>query len=275
MSIIEIKSASVAYAGGASVLEDIDLSIERGEFVAVVGSNGAGKSTLLRLLNGLLVPKTGSVMVDGHDTHTTKTSQLARSVGFLFQNPDRQICCNTVAEELAFSLRGSELSPEQQDERVQAMLEEFSFDGSADPFSLGRGQRQRVALASALVSDPDILVLDEPTSGLDYRECMHIMQLIQQRNASGMTVVMVCHDMEVVADFASRIVVLAEGHLVDQGSPHELFRREMSLERAGLRAPQIIELATALGGDFSDADQVQDVMDVLCESRAQQGRRTA
>ena len=214
--MIRFDHVSAAYAAQTPVVRDADFTIEDGEFVAFVGTNGAGKSTTMRLCNGLLKPTEGRVLVDGTPTTELRTSELARRVGFLFQNPDRQICCKTVREELAFGFRAQGALTDEARARVDATIERFGFDASAEPYLLNRGTRQLLALASIVVMEPDTIILDEPTTGLDFRECEKVMGVIADLHARGTTVVMVCHDMEVVADYAERVIVMASGEVAPQ-----------------------------------------------------------
>ena len=182
--MIELEHVSFAYPAQGPTVRDLSFRIESGEFVAILGANGAGKTTTVRLIDGLVRPTSGRVLIDGVDTAYSSVSERARRVGFLFQNPDRQICKNTVREEILFGLRTvrAEESAEAHEARLSQVLREFSFTGEEEPFSLSRGQRQRVALASILAAEPSVLILDEPTTGLDYRECCHIMDQIQAMN---------------------------------------------------------------------------------------------
>lgn len=244
--MIRFDHVSAAYAAQTPVVRDADFTIEDGEFVAFVGTNGAGKSTTMRLCNGLLKPTEGRVLVDGTPTTELRTSELARRVGFLFQNPDRQICCKTVREELAFGFRAQGALTDEARARVDATIERFGFDASAEPYLLNRGTRQLLALASIVVMEPDTIILDEPTTGLDFRECEKVMGVIADLHARGTTVVMVCHDMEVVADYAERVIVMASGEVVASGPTFEVLRRRDVLERAGLVAPQIVDVSMRL-----------------------------
>ena len=244
--MIRFDHVSAAYAAQTPVVRDADFTIEDGEFVAFVGTNGAGKSTTMRLCNGLLKPTEGRVLVDGAPTTELRTSELARRVGFLFQNPDRQICCKTVREELAFGFRAQGALTDEARARVDATLERFGFDAAAEPYLLNRGTRQLLALASIVVMEPDTIILDEPTTGLDFRECEKVMGVIADLHARGTTVVMVCHDMEVVADYAERVIVMASGEVVASGPTFEVLRRRDVLERAGLVAPQIVDVSMRL-----------------------------
>ncbi len=244
--MIEFANVSASYGGGAPVLHDVSFSIDAGEFVAFVGTNGAGKSTTMRLVNGLLKPSSGQVSIDGVPTTALKTSELARRVGYLFQNPDSQICCSTVRDELMFGFVAQGSAGADAAARVDAIIDDFGLDGDADPFLLNRGMRQLLALASIVVMEPPVIVLDEPTTGLDYRECMKVMEIVRALNGKGATVVMVCHDMEVVADFARRVVVMDSGRVVDDGPTFEVLRNAKTLSEASLVPPQVPAISMAL-----------------------------
>lgn len=248
--MIEFRDVHASYDGSAPILKGVSFTIRDGEFVAFVGTNGAGKSTTMRLMNGLLKPDAGQVLIDGVPTSDLRTSELARRVGFLFQNPDSQICCNTVREELLFGFKALGLDEPDADSRVDAIVEEFAFDPDDDPFLLNRGARQLLALASIVVLAPPVVVLDEPTTGLDYRECVKVMDIIRRIHERGTTVVMVCHDMEVVADYAARCIVMSGGEVVDDAPTFDVLRNRETLERASLVPPQIVELSLELGREM-------------------------
>lgn len=244
--MIEFVNVSAAYDGETPVLHDVSLTVNDGDFMAFVGTNGAGKSTTMRLMNGLLKPSAGTVLIDGVSTSDLRTSELARRVGFLFQNPDRQICCQTVREELMFGFIAQGRADAEAARRVDEVIEQFGFDADAEPFLLNRGTRQLLALASIIVMRPPVIILDEPTTGLDFRECEKVMALVAQLHEEGTTVVMVCHDMEVVADYAKRVVVMTQGRVVDDGPTFEVLRRADTLARAHLVLPQILDVAQRL-----------------------------
>lgn len=248
--MIEFRDVHASYDASAPILKGVSFTIRDGEFVAFVGTNGAGKSTTMRLMNGLLKPDAGQVLIDGVPTSDLRTSELARRVGFLFQNPDSQICCNTVREELLFGFKALGLDGPDADSRVDAIVEEFAFDPDDDPFLLNRGARQLLALASIVVLAPPVVVLDEPTTGLDYRECVKVMDIIRRIHERGTTVVMVCHDMEVVADYAARCIVMSGGEVVDDAPTFDVLRNRETLERASLVPPQIVELSLELGREM-------------------------
>lgn len=247
--MIEFENVSASYDGELPILRDVSFRIPDGDFVAFVGTNGAGKSTTMRLVNGLLKPSSGQVLIDGVPTTQLRTSQLAAKVGFLFQNPDRQICCSTVHEELLFGFRAQGRADAEAQAKVDAMIERFGFDGDAEPFLLNRGTRQLLALASIIVMEPPVVVLDEPTTGLDFRECAKVMDVIAELNARGTTVIMVCHDMEVVADYAKRVIAMTAGQVVADGETFAVLRDRDVLARTHLLPPQIVDVSLRLAED--------------------------
>ena len=247
--MIEFKNVGASYDGELAILRDVSFRIPDGDFVAFVGTNGAGKSTTMRLVNGLLKPTAGEVLIDGVPTTQLRTSQLAAKVGFLFQNPDRQICCSTVREELLFGLRAQGRADAEAQAKVDAMIERFGFDGDAEPFLLNRGTRQLLALASIIVMEPPVVVLDEPTTGLDFRECAKVMNVIAELNACGTTVIMVCHDMEVVADCAKRVIAMTAGQVVADGETFAVLRDRDVLARTHLLPPQMVDVSLRLAED--------------------------
>ena len=247
--MIEFENVSGSYDGELPILRDVSFRIPDGDFVAFVGTNGAGKSTTMRLVNGLLKPSSGQVLIDGVPTTQLRTSQLAAKVGFLFQNPDRQICCSTVREELLFGFRAQGRADAEAEAKVDAMIERFGFDGDAEPFLLNRGTRQLLALASIIVMEPPVVVLDEPTTGLDFRECAKVMDVIAELNARGTTVVMVCHDMEVVADYAKRVIAMTAGQVVADGETFAVLRDRDVLARTHLLPPQMVDVSLRLAED--------------------------
>ncbi|MCR4630447.1 MAG: ATP-binding cassette domain-containing protein [Treponema sp.] len=258
-TIIEFKNVNFSYRNDANI-RDISVEIKKGDFVAIIGSNGAGKSTFSKLCNGLLKPSSGDVLVEGDNTKKVKTSKLAKKIAFLFQNPDRQICCNTVREEIAFSLKNIGLSEEEVKNRVEKTLQDFAFDPDAEPFSLSRGQRQRLCLACLIAVRSDILILDEPTTGLDYKECIELMEKIRELNKEGTTVLMVCHDMEVVLDYASRVLVMTGGRLIADGATKWILGDDELLAQARLLQPQICETATKLGKEYQGIFSVDELI---------------
>lgn len=251
--MIECDSVRFGYGKtkDAELIHGISLSIEDGEFVALTGENGAGKSTFSKLLAGILKPSDGKICVNGIDTKKAKNSMLAKTTGFLFQNPDRQLCTYTVRDEIAFGQKALKTGTEEEiSKRTEKIIERFGFNPDEAPFSLSRGQRQRLALASIIAVEPKVMILDEPTTGLDYKECMEIMSAVKELNKNGTTVIMVCHDMELVLDFARRMIVLADGKIEADGKTLEIMRRKEILQKTCLLPPQIIQIVLELEEKF-------------------------
>ena len=259
-TVLEFSNVSFSYNETANV-SDLNVKIQKGDFISIIGSNGAGKSTFSKLCNGLLKPSEGDVFVLGKNTKKEKVSALAKHIGFLFQNPDRQICCSTVKEEIAFSLKSNKIAQEEIKNRVEKTLSEFNFNPDEEPFNMSRGQRQRLCLACLIALNPEILILDEPTTGLDYRECMEVMGKIRALNESGTTVIMVCHDMEVVLDFAKTVIVMTNGKIIATGETREILGNKAILDKARLVPPQIAQTAMLLGNDFKDVFTVSEMIE--------------
>lgn len=259
-----IECDSVRFGYGKTkddeLIHGISLSIEGGEFVALTGENGAGKSTFSKLLAGILKPSNGKISVNGIDTKKAKNSVLAKNTGFLFQNPDRQLCTYTVRDEIAFGQKALKTGTEEEiSKRTEKIIERFGFNPDEAPFSLSRGQRQRLALASIIAVEPKVMILDEPTTGLDYKECMEIMSAVKELNKNGTTVIMVCHDMELVLDFARRMIVLADGKIEADGKTLEIMRSKEILQKASLLPPQIIQIALELEEKFPGRFNLKNV----------------
>jgi len=246
--IISTSNLSYIYGNGVQALDCIDLSICTGEMVAVIGENGAGKTTLTKHFNGLLKPTSGIVKVNGRDTRESEVCELAGTVGYVFQNPDHQIFASTVFEEIAFGPRNLGLEDRVVGERVQTAAERVALEPCLQryPFDLSKGQRQRLAVASVLAMQPDVIILDEPTTGQDHREAMEIMQLLLELNRQGHTIIFITHDMCLVAEYARRAIVLCGGQVLADGDVRTVFRDSDVLRRTHLQPPQITQLAGAL-----------------------------
>ena len=267
--VVRFEGVGYSYPGGGASVRALDFEVFPGEIVGIVGQNGAGKTTLTKLLNGLLKPAEGNVVVAGLNTREVPTSRIARHVSTLFQNPDRQICKDTVLDEVAFGLLLQGVSADEAAARAKVTCERFGLPLDEAPFSLSRGQRQMVALASVVVGEPQVIVLDEPTSGLDYRECMTVMETVRDMAAAGSAVVMVCHDMEVVSDFVDRLVVMANGEILGRGTCADVFANADLTQRAFVEPPQAIALAEKLAAEVSPAfaglSEVSDIVAVTKE----------
>lgn len=239
--MIKVEQLTFAYPNGMPVLENLSFEIKSGEFVVLIGQNGAGKTTLLKQFNGLLKPTGGTVRIDGIDTRNSTTGILAQKVGFLFQNPDHQIFLPTVAQEIGFGPANLGCSREEIDRRVREAAAQVGLEPylNENPLFLSKGQRQRVAFASLLSMRPQVMVLDEPTTGQDYREGIEIMEMVKALHRQGHTVIFVTHDMELVARYAERVIVLSQGRILMDDTCRRVFYQPDVLRRTNLFPPQI------------------------------------
>ena len=234
------------------VLDGVDLEIEAGSFVAVLGHNGSGKSTLAKHMNAILLPTGGKVWVGGMDTaDEARLLDIRRTVGMVFQNPDNQIVANVVEEDVAFAPENLGVPPAEIRQRVDAALKAVGMYEYREhaPHLLSGGQKQRVAIAGVIAMAPRCIVLDEPTAMLDpvgRREVLHTIQALNR--TSGVTVVLITHHMDEAA-LADRLVVMADGHVVADGTPKTVFSRVEELRAVGLTVPETVELCYALRQD--------------------------
>lgn len=254
--VVVIENLHFAYEPSRPVLHNIHLAIRAGEYVALTGDNGAGKTTLAKHLIGLLRPASGRVRIFGQDTVNRPIGQLARLVGFAFQNPEVQIFSPTVREEVAFGPRNLGMDAPTVRQVVKEALRTFGLEELAQypPAALSFSTRRMVALASIAAMDTPILVLDEPTVGLDAEGQTRVAEWLAARHRAGATIILITHDMELAARHAQRIVVLDRGHIIADGAPREVFSQTRLLEQAGLRLPFACQLAEALGRPALAAD---------------------
>ena len=253
MSFIELHQLTHIYQQGMEhehkALDAVDLQIEAGEFVAILGANGSGKSTLAKHLNALLLPTSGHVIVSGMDTLATKELwQIRQQVGMVFQNPDNQIIAAIVEDDVAFGPENLGVPTEELPARVTEALRTVGMQHyrSCAPHLLSGGQKQRVAIAGALAMQTKCLVLDEPTAMLDPQGRADILACVKKLHEErGITIVYITHFMEEAAA-ADRIVVMDQGHIVTQGTPHEIFSQTAAMRKLGLEVPVAAELAAEL-----------------------------
>lgn len=274
---IAFEQVSFSYDGERDALEDIELVVDDGEFLGVIGHTGSGKSTLVQLMNALLVPTAGRVLVDGMDTRERKLRRKVRTtVGLAFQYPETQLFANTVAEDVAFGPRNLDLPDDEVDRRVREALERVGMDyaevAQRSPFDLSGGQQRRVALAGILAMEPRVLVLDEPAAGMDPATVSEIRAYLRELNDQGLTIVLVSHSMDDVAELCSHIIVLDHGTLHMQGTPAELFTAQNAAElrRINLGVPRATKFALELAerglevpGPILDERQLVEVLVAL------------
>lgn len=250
MSYVTVDDLTYTYPDGTNALHGVSLTIEKGEFLALIGQNGSGKTTLSKCLNGLLLPTRGSIVVDGLNSKKASISQMVRRVGYVFQNPDHQLFNATCRDEIAYGPRNIEIPENEVAERV---TEAATVVGLPDeyleehPFFLTKGLRQRVAIAAILALRPQVIIVDEPTTGQDSRQAREIMGFLTRLNKElGHTIIIITHDMDIVAGYARRVVAMADGEIVADGPPEEVFCNAAVMERASLKPPQITRLAAEL-----------------------------
>lgn len=262
---IRIEHLNYIYGLGTSyekkALDDISLTIRSGEFIGIIGHTGSGKSTLIQHLNGLNRASSGQIFVDGRNIYEDgyPMRQLRFRVGLVFQYPEYQIFETTVLKDICFGPKNQGLSAEEAEGRARAAMRMVGLDEHYEgksPFELSGGQKRRVAIAGILAMNPEVLVLDEPTAGLDPKGRDDILGVLKQlHRESGITVVLVSHSMEDVADYASRIIVLDKGKVLYDDIPAKVFSHVEELESIGLAAPQVTYVMRALRGKGWDVSQ--------------------
>lgn len=258
--IVRITNLSHEYEENIPAIYDINLAIPVNALMAIIGHNGAGKTTLIKHLNGLLKPTHGTVVVAGLDTRTTTVATMARHIGYVFQNPDHQIFCPSVSEEIGFGLRNLGTEPDEVARRVDQALYDFSLLPYAQvpPAMLGFGLRRKVSLAAVLVMEPEILVLDEPTIGLDAQSTAEVFAHVTRLHQKGHTIILVTHDMRLVAQYASLCLVLKAGRALGFAPTRSIFGNPGLIKSSGMVLPAI----TALGRRMEDEGLPNDLLSV-------------
>jgi energy-coupling factor transport system ATP-binding protein len=246
--MLELQNVSFSYKAQSPAIQDVSLTVNSGEFLAIVGRNGSGKTTLTRLMMTLKKPTKGDLFFQGNSMQHSTPAKMAHHIGYVFQNPDRQIFHDTVAEEVAYGAKQIGFTPKQIETFVNEALAVTGLSQLADtyPLSLSKGQKQRLTIASALAMQPKILILDEPTSGQDARERDQLLQLLLKLNQQGTTILLVTHDMEFLSSCAQRAIVMAKGHKVFDGTVSELFHDTCQLTQWGLIEPVALKISRQL-----------------------------
>jgi energy-coupling factor transport system ATP-binding protein len=239
-------------------LRGIDLSIWEGEFIAILGQNGSGKTTFAKHFNGLLKPTSGCMLVHGIPTTKYSHRELARLVGYVFQNPDHQIFARTVRDEVGFGLKVLGENHKKTEMRVAEALEIVGLKGYEEmvPFTLTKGERQRIAVASILATQPKVIILDEPTTGLDDQHQRNMMEMLKRLNQSGHTIIIITHSMWVAIEYTDRTILLKDGCVLSDGPTRAVFADEVRLAEASLRPPSIVRLSNWLGTKALTVEQM-------------------
>jgi energy-coupling factor transport system ATP-binding protein len=273
--MIEVKDVFFTYPNDVEALKGICLTIEEGEFVAIMGQNGAGKTTLVKHFNGLLKPTKGQVLIGGVDTTKVSVATLSRNVGFVFQNPDNQLFSETVEQEIAFALRNFNFKEEIIENRITWALNLLGLTPyrKTSPFLLSGGERKRVALASVLAWDPAMLILDEPTIGQDYEQKEKLRQFILQMKTQKKTVIIVTHDVEFVAECNPRVLLMREGKIIADGEARKVLTDQDVLTQASIVPPQVAQIFMQLHdlnvrGDVIDIYEARKILLEMLEKSA-------
>ena len=252
MELINVSGVSYVYSDGNSALNNVNITINKGERVAILGPNGAGKSTLFQLFNGLLQPTSGTVTVEGLQVCKKNLPEIRRNVGMVFQDSDDQLFNSTVRQEIAYGLMNMRISGKELEESIAWALDVVGMTGydSRSPHNLSGGEKKRVALASVLAMRPKVMVLDEPTAALDPRGVSKLIKLLNFINRElGITLIFATHDVDIVPLLADRVYLLSEGEIILGGTTEEVFSHKETLREIDLRLPRVAHLAELLERD--------------------------
>ena len=243
--MIETHNIRFGYEEDSDALCDVNLRIDEGEIVAIMGQNGAGKTTLAKHFNGLLKPRTGEVRINGNSTQGFSVAELSKTVGYVFQNPNHSLFAESVEQEILFTLKNYGFSKEEIEKRLENTLETFNLESfrETSPFTLSGGERKRVSLAATLCLTPDIVILDEPTTGQDARQKQTISQVIEKLHKEGKTLVLISHDTEFVVELVDRIIVMAQGEIIADGDTEKILSNQQILDLGGLQLPELTRFA--------------------------------
>ncbi len=267
MAYISLKDVTFSYPNGFVAVDNICLDIEAGENVAIVGQNGAGKTTTVKMMNGLGKPSKGTVMIGDMDTKKYTTAQISRVVGYVFQNPDDQIFHSTVVSEVEFGPNILKFNEQKKKKIVDYALEVTGLSSfrETNPFDLPLSIRKFVTIASIIAMDSKVMIFDEPTAGQDLKGVLRLSCILEELHNQGKTVITITHDMEFVANYFSRVIVMANKKVITTGSPREIFWNFEALESAMLKQPYISRLCKTLGIP-GNIIKMQEAVDALSAS---------
>jgi energy-coupling factor transport system ATP-binding protein len=241
LPLIMVHDVDYVYSNGTIALKQISLNIKKGEFIAIMGQNGAGKTTLIRTFNGLIRPTKGSIFLEGENIDSKTIATLSKKVGVIFQNPMHQLFSTTLEDEIKFSLKSLDLNKEEIQIKVDQILEEFDLEKyrKRSPFNLSGGESKKLATASILCRDPDVLVFDEPTLGQDAKEINFLLRLIKSELERGKTIIIVTHNIEFTVEHVPRTILMSGGQIIADGPTQSIFTNEFLISKSSLIMPQI------------------------------------
>lgn len=246
--VIEVKDLIHIYPSGVQALKGVDLAVQQGDILGIIGQNGSGKTTLVRHFNGLLKPTSGQVLLNGQDTAQLKVGDMSQQVGYVFQNPSHQIFRSTVRDELLVAPKNFHFTEQQKEENLERVVKLFHLDNilKVHPMTLDYTTKKLVTIASVVIFSPKVLILDEPTGGLDEpgrRLLSHVIELMKEQE---LTTIIISHDMDYVAENTRRIITMAQGTILKDADPYETFCDEEVLRQAWIEPPQIVQIDRAL-----------------------------
>jgi energy-coupling factor transport system ATP-binding protein len=246
--LIDCQDIWYTYPDGTEALKGVNLKIHKGDFLGLIGRNGSGKTTLAKIIKGLYSPTKGKVLVSGTDLFEKTGIDRAKTVGYVFQNPDDQIFSKTIRDEIGYGLKFLKLSKDVEDKLINKAAATMELQDHLDinPFDVSQGLRQRVAIASVLVFEPEIFIIDEPTTGQDFARSKIIMDMVRALHGIGKTIIIVTHDMELIAEYAKRLIVMKSGKMLLDGSTRNVFSQPKVLQESSIKPPQITSLGQAL-----------------------------
>lgn len=254
--MLEAKNITFSYDDGTEALNNVNLKVDKGDIVALLGKNGAGKSTLFLHFNGILRPDNGEIIIDGEKLKYDKKSliKFRQKVGLVFQNPDDQIFAPSVEEDVAFGPLNLKLPMEEVQKRVHEALERVGMVGfeKKAPHHLSGGQKKRVAIAGILAMKPEIMVFDEPTAGLDPKGASKIINLLKELNEQGITIIISTHDVDLVPQYANKVYVLHEGEIIGEGTAKDIFSNKELINKANLELPIIANFFKKIESESED-----------------------
>lgn len=249
MSLVEVKNISFKYPNGFLAVDDVSFSIDKGENIAIVGQNGAGKTTTVKMLNGLTKPCEGDVLINGESTKEFTTAQMAKRVGYVFQNPDDQIFNSTVYSEIEYGLKKMKLPMDECERRVKdaAELTGLTDELETNPYDLPLSIRKFVTIASVIASNCDVMIFDEPTAGQDLYGLDRLKVINDELLKRGKAIVTITHDMEFVAETYDRVIVMCQKKVIADGKTKDIFYQKDIMDKAMLKQPSIVQIAQGIG----------------------------
>lgn len=245
---ITMENVTYKYSGDVTAVRNVNLQVNDGEVVAILGSNGSGKTTLVKHLNGLLKPTSGIVKINGYDSRKESIAKLSSMVGYVFQNPNHQTFLPTVRQELTYGCKNLKMPDDQARKGIKRAIELFGLKKHLDenPFDLNASQRKEIAMAAIMAISPKVIVLDEPTTGQDHAGCKRILNLVRSFQQEGHIVILITHDMQLVGELNCRVVVMSNGRKIADGTAERVFSDKSIMEEANLEPPQVTHLSEHL-----------------------------